>query len=68
MDTLFELFLAIVSAMIGISLLVIGIIYIINRAVVFIKDERVSRKESLETSIGIFALIIIMISILVFIL
>lgn len=54
--------------MIGISLLVIGIIYIINRAVVFIKDERVSRKESLETSIGIFALIIIMISILVFIL
>ncbi len=68
MDTLFELFLAIVGAMIGISLLVIGIIYIINRAVVFIKDERVSRKESLETSIGIFALIIIMISILVFIL
>lgn len=68
MDTLFELFLAIVGAMIGISLLVIGIIYLINRAVVFIKDERVSRKESLETSIGIFALIIIMISILVFIL
>ena len=68
MDTLFELFLAIVGAMIGISLLVIGIIYIINRAVVFIKNERVSRKESLETSIGIFALIIIMISILVFIL
>lgn len=68
MDTLFELFLAILGAMIGISLLVIGIIYIINRAVVFIKDERVSRKESLETSIGIFALIIIMISILVFIL
>ena len=68
MDTLFELFLAIVGAMIGISLLVIGIIYIINRAVVFIKDERVSRKEFLETSIGIFALIIIMISILVFIL
>lgn len=68
METLFELFLAIVGAMIGISLLVIGIIYIINRAVVFIKDERVSRKESLETSIGIFALIIIMISILVFIL
>lgn len=68
MDTLFELFLAIVGAMIGISLLVIGIIYIINRTVVFIKDERVSRKESLETSIGIFALIIIMISILVFIL
>lgn len=54
--------------MIGISLLVIGIIYLINRAVVFIKDERGSRKESLETSIGIFALIIIMISILVFIL
>lgn len=68
MDTLFELFLAIVGAMIGISLLIIGIIYLINRAVVFIKDERVSRKESLETSIGIFALIIIMISILVFIL
>ena len=68
MDTLFELFLAIAGAMIGISLLVIGIIYLINRAVVFIKDERVSRKESLETSIGIFALIIIMISILVFIL
>lgn len=68
MDTLFELFLAIVGAIIGISLLVIGIIYLINRAVVFIKDERVSRKESLETSIGIFALIIIMISILVFIL
>lgn len=68
MDTLFELFLAIVGAMIGISLLVIGIIYLINRAVVFIKDERGSRKESLETSIGIFALIIIMISILVFIL
>lgn len=68
MDTLFELFIAIVGAMIGISLLVIGIIYLINRAVVFIKDERVSRKESLETSIGIFALIIIMISILVFIL
>lgn len=68
MDTLFELFLAIVGTMIGISLLVIGIIYLINRAVVFIKDERVSRKESLETSIGIFALIIIMISILVFIL
>lgn len=68
MDTLFELFLAIVGAMIGISLLVIGIIYLINRAVVFIKDERVSRKESLETSIGIFALIIIMISILVLIL
>lgn len=43
MDTLFELFLAIVGAMIGISLLVIGIIYLINRAVVFIKDERVSR-------------------------
>lgn len=68
MDTIFELFLFLIGAMLGICVVVIGIIYLFNRFVAFIIDDKVSRKESLQNAVAIFVCIVLAISLMVFIL